>query len=133
MDALFHEFLREAGLTVTEDPAYAEARKINAELLDQAQAMRNEVANLEEQRESLRKRRDRGAFLNKIFNSSSDADPKASLADVEMRLKHQEYKLEELGPQIDAAKTKIDFLAKEHQGRIDHYLNEPENAQRLFD
>src|SRR6202521_1835177 len=133
MDALFHEFLREAGLTVTEDPAYAEARKINAELLDQAQAMRNEVANLEEQRESLRKRLDRGAFLNKIFNSSSDADPKASLADVEMRLKHQEYKLEELGPQIDAAKQKIDFLAKEHKGRIDNYLNEPENAQRLFD
>jgi len=31
------------------------------------------------------------------------------------------------------AKQKIDFLAKEHKGRIDDYLNEPENAQRLFD
>src|SRR6202011_3042311 len=31
MDALFHEFLREAGLTISEDPTYAEARKINAE------------------------------------------------------------------------------------------------------
>jgi hypothetical protein len=133
MDALFHEFLREAGLTVSEDPAYAEARNIHGELLGQAQAMRNEVANLEEQREGLRKRLDRGAFLNKILNSSSDADLKASLADVELRLKHQEYKLEELGPQIDAAKQKIDFLAKEHKGRIDDYLNEPENAQRLFD
>src|ERR1700730_16589233 len=39
MDALFHEFPREAGLTVTEDPAYAEARKINAELLDQEQGI----------------------------------------------------------------------------------------------
>src|SRR3984893_18006712 len=133
MDTLFHEFLREAGLTVSEDPAYAEARKMSAELLDQAQAMRNEIANLEEQRESFLKRMDRGAFLNKILSSSSDSDLKASLSDVEQRLKHQEYKLEELGPQIDAAKQKIDFLAKEHKGRIDEYLNEPENAQRLFD
>ncbi len=133
MDALFHEFLREAGLSVSEDPAYAEARKIHAELLDQAQAMRNEIANLEEQREGLRKRLDRGAFLNKLLSSSSDSDLKASLNDVELRLKHQEYKIEELAPQIDAAKQKIDFLAKEHKGRIDDYLNEPENAQRLFD
>src|SRR6267154_2192228 len=133
MDALFHEFLREAGLSVSEDPAYLEARKLHAELLDQAQAMRNEIANLEEQREGLRKRLDRGAFLNKFLSSSSDSELKASLNDVELRLKHQEYKIEELAPQIDAAKQKIDFLAKEHKGRIDDYLNEPENAQRLFD
>jgi class 3 adenylate cyclase len=95
--------------------------------------MRDEVANLEEQRENLRKRLDRGAFLNKILSSSSDSDMKASLNDVELRLKHQEYKLEELGPQIDAAKQKIDFLIKDQKRRIDDYLNEPENAQRLFD
>ncbi len=96
MDTLFHEFLKEAGLT-------------------------------------LRKRLDRGAFLNKILSSSSDSDMKASLNDVELRLKHQEYKLEELDPQIDAAKQKIDFLIKDQKRRIDDYLNEPENAQRLFD
>src|SRR5216684_4326295 len=133
MDALFHEFLREAGLTLSEDPSYAEANQTHGELLDQAQAMRTEIASLEEQRESLRKRLDRGAFLNKFLSSSSASDAKASLNDVELRLKHQEYKLEELGPQIDAAKQKIDFLAKDHKGRIDDYLNEPENAQRLFD
>jgi len=133
MDALFHEFLREAGLTVVEDPGYSEATRLHGDLLDQAQSMRNEVANLEEQRENLRKRLDRGAFFNKILSSSSDSDLKASLNDVELRLKHQEYKLEELAPQIDAARQKIDFLAKEHKGRIDDYLNEPENAQRLFD
>src|SRR5216684_1049736 len=133
MDTLFHEFLREAGLTIGEDPAYAEANKEHGELLDQAQGMRNEIANLEEQRESLRKRLERGAFINKILNSSSISDLKASLSDVDLRLKHQEFKLEELGPQIDAAKQKIDFLTKDHKGRIDDYLNEPENAQRLFD
>jgi len=133
MDALFHEFLVEAGLAISEDPAYAEASQAHAALLDQAQAMRTEIANLEEQCEALRKRQDRGNFLNKFLSSSGASDVKASLNDVELRLKHQELKLEELGPQIDAAKQKIDFLVKDHKGRIDDYLNEPENAQRLFD
>ena len=130
MDTLFHEFLREAGVTVTEDPAYLDATKSHAMLVDQAQAMREEIGNLEEQRESLRKRRD--GFLNKFLHSSGAGDLKASLSDVEQRLKHQGYKLEEMAPQIDAAKQRIDFLAKSHKGRVDDYLNEPENAQRLF-
>jgi hypothetical protein len=134
MDALFHEFLREAGLTLSEDPTYTEASGAYAALVSHAESMRNEIVNLEEQREELRKRVDRSdGFLNKFLNSSGNADLKASLNDVEMRLKHQETKLEELGPEIDAAKQKLDFLAKDHKGRIDDYLNEPENAQRLFD
>ena len=134
MDALFHEFLREAGLTLSEDPTYTEASGAYAALVSHAESMRKEIVNLEEQREELRKRVDRSdGFLNKFLNSSGNADLKASLNDVEMRLKHQETKLEELGPEIEAAKQKLDFLAKDHKGRIDDYLNEPENAQRLFD
>jgi len=67
----------EAGLSVSEDPAYVEARKLHAELLDQAQAMRNEIANLEEQREGLRKRLDRGAFLNKFLSFFQRLRPKS--------------------------------------------------------
>ena len=37
---------------------------------------------------------------------------KASLNDVEARLKHQETKLEETGPQIEAARQKMEFLTK---------------------
>ena len=133
MDALFHEFLHEAGVTVKQDPSFAEGNQLHGDLVEQAQTMRNEIANLEEQREDLRKRLERGAFINKILSSSSNSDLKASLNDIELRLKHQEYKLEELAPQIDAAKQKIDFLARDQQGRVDDYLNEPENAQRLFD
>jgi hypothetical protein len=133
MDALFNEFLVEAGVNISEDPAFSEASQTHAALLEQAQGMRSEIANLEEQRVTLGKRLDRGVFLNKFLSSSGTSDAKASLHDVELRLKHQEVKLEELGPQIDAAKQKIDFLTKDHKGRIDYYLNEPENAQRLFD
>src|SRR5258708_15953225 len=91
MDTLFHEFLKEAGLTISEDPAYAEANQVHGTLLEQAQTMRDEVANLEEQRENLRKRLDRGTFLNKILSSSSDSDIKAYLKDIETGLNHQTY------------------------------------------
>jgi hypothetical protein len=134
MDELFQDFLRESGLATSQDPAYNEALQAHRALMDGAQAMRNEIANLEEQRESLRKRLDRGeSFLNKFLNSADPSDLKASLSDIELRLKHQEVKLEESGPPIDAAKQKLDFLTKDYKGRLGDYLNEPENAKRLFD
>ena len=134
MDALFQEFLREAGITLRQDPAHIEAIQSHTALLEAVQAIRSDIANLEEQRESTRKRLDRGdGFLGKFLNSSAPADLKASLNDIELRLKHQECKLEELGPQIDAARQKLDFFVKDHAGKLGAYLNDPENAKRLFD
>ena len=134
MDALFQEFLREAGLTVTHDPAQNEAVQAHTALHDTVQAIRNEIANLEEQREATRKRLERGdSFLNKFLNSGDPANLKASLNDIELRLKHQETKLEEMGPQIDGAKQQLDFFHKGYAGRLGEYLNDPENAKRLFD
>ena len=134
MDALFQEFLREAGVTPSHDPSHTEAIQAHTALLEAAQAIRAEIANLEEQRENTRKRLDRGdGFFTKFLNSGDPADLKASLNDLELRLKHQEYKLEELGPQIDAARQKLDFFVKDHAGKLGEYLNEPENAKRLFD
>jgi hypothetical protein len=134
MDALFQEFLREAGLAVGQDTAQTEAVEAYNALLELANTLRSEVASLEEQRENIRKRLDRGdGFLTKFLNSSDPSDLKASLSDIELRLKHQQRKLEELGPQIDAAKQKLDFFSKDYKGKLGDYLNEPENAKRLFD
>ncbi len=134
MDALFQEFLREAGITVNHDPAHDEAIQLHTALLRAVQAIRQEIANLEAQRENTRKRLERGdSFLAKFLNSDDPADLKASLNDLDLRLKHQEYKLEEMGPQIDAARQKLDFFVKDHDGKLGGYLNEPENARRLFD
>ena len=134
MDELFQDFLRQSGLAANQDPAYTEAHGEHSALLEQSQAMRSEIANLEEQRESLRKRLERGdSFLNKFMSSAPPSDLKASLTDVEMRLKHQECKLEEFAPQIDAAKQKLEFLNKGYCSRLGEYLNEPENAKRMFE
>jgi hypothetical protein len=40
---------------------------------------------------------------------------------------------DELAPQLDRAKQQVDFVAKDYQAKIDDYLNEPENARRLFE
>jgi class 3 adenylate cyclase len=134
MDELFQHFLAESGLATSQDPAYTEAQRAYRALLDQAQGMRNEIANLEEQRESIRKRLERGeSFLNRFLSSPDPSDLRASLSDIEARLKHQQLKLEENGPPIDAAKQKLDFLTKDYKGRLGDYLNEPENAKKLFD
>ncbi len=134
MDTLFQEFLREAGVTLSPDPAQTDAMESHTTLLEGVQAIRAEIGNLEEQRENTRKRLDRGdGFFTKFLSSGDPANLKASLNDVELRLKHQEYKLEELGPQIDAARQKLDFFVKDRAGRLGEYLNEPENAKRLFD
>src|SRR5215467_13059268 len=134
MDALFQAFLREAGITVTEDPAHAEAVQSHTAMLEAVQTIRNEIANLEEQREVTRKRLERGGgFFNKLLSSDDPADLKASLNDIELRLKHQELKLEEIGPQVDEARQKLDFFRKDHETRLGEYLNEEENANRLFD
>jgi hypothetical protein len=134
MDALFQEFLREAGVTLGQDPSHSEAIQAHTALLEMVQTIRGDISSLEEQRENTRKRLERGdGFFKKFLNSGDPADLKASLNDVELRLKHQECKLEELGPQIDAARQKLDFFVKDHAGKLGEYLNDPENAKRLFD
>src|ERR1700743_2220496 len=134
MDELFQDFIGESGLGMAQEPAYVEAKQAHQNVLELAQAMRTEIANLEEQRESLRKRLDRGeSFLNKFLSQGDPADMKASLNDIESRLKHQETKLEEIGPQIEAARQKVEFFTKDYKGKLGDFLNDPENAKRMFD
>jgi len=134
MDALFQEFLQQAGVAIAHDPDFLEAQREHQTMLDQVQAMRNEIANLEEQREAHRKKLERGdGFLGKFLGSGDVANIKASLNDIDLRLKHQQLKLEEFGPQVEAARQKLDFFLKDHHGQLGSYLNDPTNAGRLFD
>src|SRR5262249_36537695 len=126
--------LRQAGIVVTQEPAFNEAREAHEAFLQQAEAVRAELANLETQREATQKKLDRGDRLfNKFLSTAAPADLKASLNDLELPRSHQQMKLEELGPQIDAAKQKVDFFHKDYSGKLGDYLNDPENSRRLFD
>jgi len=134
VDEFFQEFLREFVLAVGPDGEYAEAREAHEQLVQQAFALRAEIAGLEEQRDAYQRKLTRGdGLLTRLLKSAEPSDVRAALAEVEMRLKHQHVKLEEMGPQIETSRQKLDFVAKQHHSRVGDYLNDPENARRLFD
>jgi class 3 adenylate cyclase len=134
IDALFLELLRNAGLAIEQKPAHVEAKKELEQLLEQEQTTRNDLSSLELQAGALRKKLERGdGFMTKLLGSADPSNLRASLTDVESRLKHQEGKLEQMAPKIDAAKQQVDFWDKEFQGDLGDYLNNPENAKLLFD
>src|ERR1700676_107109 len=135
MDALFQDFLREAGIRVAPDSAPAKGAEEYRTLFAEAERMRGEIASLEEQRENFRKRQEKGdGLLNKFLSSAADpAEVKASLTDVEKRLRHFQKALEDMGPRLDRAKKQAEFVQKDYEGKLGDYLNEPENARKLFD
>src|SRR5258708_38740530 len=97
--------------------------------------MGGEIGGVGEQRESLRKRLEKGdGLLNKFLSSAADpAEVKASLTDVENRLRHFQKALEDMGPRLDRSKKQAELVQKDYEGRLGDYLNEPENARKLFD
>ncbi len=134
MDTLFQDFLREAGIRVAPDSAPVKGAEEYRVLFAEAERMRGEVASLEEQREGLRKRLEKGdGLLNKFLSASDPAEVKATLTDVENRLRHFQKHLEEMGPRLDRAKKQAEFVQKDYEGKLGDYLNEPENARKLFD
>src|SRR5271165_4467149 len=134
MDALFQEFLKEAGVELPQEGPVSQAVESFRELAKEEEQSRSEVASLEEQRESLRKKLERGdGLLNKFLSSGNPAELRASLNDTEKRIKDLHLKLEQLAPQLEHAKLQADFVHKDTQGKLGDYLNDPENARRLFD
>jgi hypothetical protein len=125
IDALFQEFLRESGAVSGLDMQVTE-------LSNEGQKLRSELAALEEQRESLRKKLERGdTLLNKFLSTSNSAEVRASLGGAEGKIKELRAKLERQSPQDDAAQDHAE--ARDSQGKLGDYLNDPENSRRLFD
>jgi hypothetical protein len=134
IDALFQEFLLEAGVDLPLEPATAKEMESYRALSDKSEQLLAEIASLDEQRESLRKKLERGdGLLTKFLNSTDPAEWRTSLNEVEKRLQSLQTRLEELGPQLEQAKQQADFVNKDTQGKLGDYLNDPENAKQLFD
>src|SRR5215469_3717371 len=134
MDAIFQEFLKEAGIRVAPENTAAKGAEEYRTLFAEAERMQAEIASLEEQREAFQRKLDKSdGLLNNLLSSSDPAEVKASLDDVENRLRHFQKSLEELGPRLDGAQKQAEFVKKDCAGRLGDYLNEPENARTWFD
>jgi class 3 adenylate cyclase len=134
MDELFQEFLKETGVTTAlEVPESVAAGKYRALSLE-ADKLRGEIAALEEQRENLRKKLLRGdGLLNKFLSSGDPGDLRNSFRSVEKQIASLQTKIEGMTPQLEETREQAECVSKDGHGKLADYLNEPENARRLFD
>jgi hypothetical protein len=134
-DGLLLDFVRDLILTGDSSEDFSKARKNHERLLEQARLLRSEMAHVEEEQEELTSRSGEGGegfpwlFKRKGTSPESHGE-RANLHEKSFSL---ETKLVELGAQIDAAKQRMNFLTEEYRSRLGDYLNQPENARRLFD
>jgi len=134
IDALLLDFLREFVLAGGQGKEMSEAWKAYNARVDAALSTRAELARLEEEREALVRRLERGDdLLSRVWRREQPEDLRAAQADVENRHQRLQQKLEELGPRLEASKRKAEFLTEQYQSRLGDYLNQPENARQLFD
>jgi hypothetical protein len=114
----------------------AKARKAHERLLEQARLLRSELARLEEEQEEAARRS--GASdesFQWLFKRRAgiSGDVPDEMNEIRRKYSSLEKNLEDLAPQISAAKLRVDFLTEEFQNRLGDYLNQPANARRLFD
>src|SRR5579863_1406619 len=133
-DGLLMELLRETVLTSSRADEIAKASRIHQSLLNSAVAIREELAGLEGQRDALsRKLENGGGMLARVGIGTDPSRVRSELSKIGPRIKQLQAKLDQLGPQIEAAKNTADFTGQEYDRILGDYLNEPENAHRLFD
>jgi hypothetical protein len=133
-DAVLLDFLRESVWAGDPGNDVNDSWREHQKLVDGAVAHRAEIARLEEERSLLARKLERSeSLIGRVGFGSDPATLRASIADVEKRLRHARNKLEESNPLIEASRGEADYLAKQYQERLGDYLNQPENARRLFD
>jgi hypothetical protein len=135
-DVLLLDFVRDLILAGDNAEELSKARKAYERLAEQARLLRSELERIEEEQGELTGRNgeseDRFPWLFKR-KSGVPAEAQGELANLRRKYASVELNLEELAPQIDAAKQRLDFLTEEYKNRLGDYLNQPENARRLFD
>jgi hypothetical protein len=133
-DGLLMDLLRETVLTSSRADAIAKDSRIYQDLLSSAVALREELAGFEGQRDALsRKLENGGGILARVGIGADASRMRAELSKIETHIKQLQAKLDQLAPQVEAAKNKADFTGQEYDRMLGDYLNEPENAHRLFD
>lgn len=135
-DTLLLDFVREFVLPDERAEELGKARKTYERLLEQARLLRSELARMEEEEQELSGHSgDSGELLPWLFKRRGGvpAESQGELDDLRRKFKSLEKNLEDLGPQVEAAKQRMDFLAEEYQNSLGDYLNQPGNARRLFD
>ncbi|MFZ0735545.1 MAG: hypothetical protein WCA98_11950 [Candidatus Acidiferrales bacterium] len=134
-DELLIDFVRDFVLADDNAGELSRSQKTYERLVEQARSLRSELLRLDEEQEELRRKT---GSADDLFSwpwkrRGGVAENQGEAADLKNRAAALENNLEELGPTIEAAKQRAEFLTDEYRGRIGNCLNEPENVRRLFD
>jgi hypothetical protein len=135
-DGLLLDFVRDCALDDDNAEELTKARKAYERLLEQGQVLRSELARVEEEQEEMATRAgETGDSFARIFKLKQGApnDAQNQLGELRRKFSELQKKLEDLAPEIAAAKQRTEFLTSEYQNRLGDYLNQPVNAHRLFD
>ncbi|MBI3405096.1 MAG: hypothetical protein HY046_06520 [Acidobacteria bacterium] len=133
-DALFIEFLRDFVLSGQGGEEVGVLWKNYEQLSDKALSHRAELSRLEEERSNLLRQLEQGDNLLNLLSKKRDpSEIRAALKDVQKRHDFLEQKLQELNPLLEVAKAKVEQVTEAYQSRMGDFLNQPENARRLFD
>ena len=134
-DSLLLDFVREFVIPDENAEELSRARKAHERLLAQARSLHSELSRTEQEMEEEAGRAGGDDGFARLFWRSAGSGEKTSREMTELRRRFSavEKELEDLAPKIEAAKQRMEFLASEYQNRLGEYLNEPENAGRLFD
>jgi hypothetical protein len=135
-DTLLLDLVRDFVLTGDNADDLGKARKAHERLLEQARQKRTEIARMEEElEESSGRSGDGDSLFPSIFKRKGGpvATSHGETSELRKKLALAEKALEELGPQIDSAKQHMNFRIEEYRNRLGDYLNQPQNARRLFD
>ncbi len=135
-DALLIDFLRDLVIDEDNTEDLSQARKTLERLMDQARHLRGELTRTEQEQDEIAPRTsDTSDKFTQLFRfrGGSPAGEPSQVEGLRRQSESLERNLAELGPQIEAAKQRLEFLLEEHKGRLGDYLNQPANARRLFD
>ncbi len=133
-DALMLDFLRESVLAGDQGSELNDSWREHQKLVDTAVACQAEIARLADEHGALARKLERSeSLMGRVGFGSDPATLRASISDVEKRLRHARNKIEQINPLLEVSRGEADFMAKQYQDRLGDYLNQPENARRLFD
>jgi hypothetical protein len=133
-DTLLLDFVAEYVHDSAESEELSKAKKSSERLLEQARLLRSEIARIEEERTELSGRGGAEEGFPRLFKRRAvPQDTRPELEDLRRKSLSLEDNLEELGPQIEAARQRVEFLSDEYRSRLGDYLNQPSNARLIFE
>ena len=133
-DGLFLEFFRDIVPTGGDNDDSARSASGHDALTTDVMQTRAELTRCQEECATLSRRLQRGeSILSRVGIGASTRELRAALSEGEFRVQQLQERLEQIGPRLESVKAQSEFLAEQYQNRLGDYLNEPENARRLFD